>query len=79
MKYLSRAFEVEAEQWTDLNRPPFGIHDIWTSGSNVIYGYLPTPSGDKLAWLECFIVKYPSGDVLAMSPEEFNLRFTAKA
>ena len=75
MKYWSRPFQVDAEQWTDPDNPPMGIHDVWQLSGGSWYGYLPSPIGDKLAALGQFIVKYPSGDVMALSEDEFNRRF----
>lgn len=75
MRYWSRPFEVDAERWTDVDDPPFGIHDIFTVNGGKAHGYLPTPNGDILAWLDCYAVRFPSGAISALSEEEFNRRF----
>ena len=75
MIYWSRPFEVDVEQWTDIDDPPMGIHDVWRTGEGTVYGYLPTPTGDKMAWLNCYVVLYPSGDLNAFDEDELNLRF----
>jgi hypothetical protein len=79
MKYWSLPFQVDAEQWTDIDDPPMGIHDPWTTtGTGTVYGYLPTPTGDILAWVNCYVVRFPSGAVSALSEEEFKRRFNTK-
>jgi hypothetical protein len=78
VKYQSRSFEVEATRWDDRTAPPPGVHDIWLTHGASVYGYLSTPTGDKIAWLGCWVIEYPSGDKIALSDEEFRLRFNVE-
>lgn len=57
--YITRPRRASIVWWNNINHPPEGVHDVFFGAADAVwYGFVKTPSGERLIRVGQYLVTY---------------------